>query len=134
VTALARDLGVESWVEVHDPVYGEEKTEALARAAAYLHPSRRDTAPMAVGEAVGAGVPTLVADYPLGRLLAGEGAALMCDRSVRGIADGISRLLSEDGARLGTAGASLALGRLSWDAVARSWLEQVERLLAARPR
>ena len=130
---LARDLGVERWIDIRDPVFGAEKWDALGRAAAYVHPSRRDTAPMAVGEAVGAGVPTLVADYPLGRLLATERAAVLCDRTPRGIADGIARVLSEEGGALGAAGAELASGRLSWDSVARSWLEQVERLLGGTP-
>jgi glycosyltransferase involved in cell wall biosynthesis len=130
----ARGLGVDRWVEVRDPIYGDEKWEALARATAYVHPSRRDTAPMAVGEAVGVGVPTLVADYPLGRLLASEGAAVMCERSPKAIAGGIARLLSDDGAAVGAAGTALATGRLSWDTVARSWLRQVEGLLeASRP-
>jgi glycosyltransferase involved in cell wall biosynthesis len=130
---LARDLGVERWIEIRDPIYGEEKWDALARASAYVHPSRRDTAPMAVGEAVGAGVPTLVTDYPLGRLLASADAAVMCDRTPRGIAEGIARLVSEEGARSSVAGVELAAGRLSWDSVARSWLEQVERLLGGVP-
>jgi glycosyltransferase involved in cell wall biosynthesis len=129
LVGLARDLGIERWVQVRDPIHGQEKWEVLARAAAYVHPSRWDTAPMAVGEAVGAGVPTLVADYPLGRLLATEGAAVMCDRTPNAIAGGIARLLSEDGASVGAAGTALATGRLSWDSVARSWLEQVQRLV-----
>ncbi len=129
---LVRDLGLERWVVIGDPIYGEEKWDAFSRAAAYVHPSRRDTSPMAVGEAVGAGVPTLVADYPLGRLLASEGAAVMCERSPGGIAAGITRVRSEEGAEVARIGSAMANGRLSWDAVARSWLEQVERLMEAR--
>ena len=100
-----------------------------ARPRRRVHPSRWDTAPMAVGEAVGAGVPTLVAEYPLGRLLADEGAAVLCERTPNAIAGGIARLLSEDGASVGAAGSALATGRLSWDSVARSWLEQLQRLV-----
>jgi glycosyltransferase involved in cell wall biosynthesis len=129
---LARDLGLERWVVIGDPIYGEEKWDAFRQAAAYVHPSRRDTSPMAVGEAVGAGVPTLVADYPLGRLLASEGAAVMCERSPGGIAAGITRVRSEKGAEVARIGSAMANGRLSWDAVARSWLEQMRRVMEGR--
>jgi hypothetical protein len=59
---------------------------------------------LVVAEAVGAGVPTLVTDYPWGRLLASKGAAVMCERSPQAIAIGIERLLSEEGARIARAG------------------------------
>ena len=86
---------------------------------------------MVVAEAVGAGVPTLVTDYPLGRLLASKGAAVMCERSPQAIAIGIERLLSEEGARIGRTGRAVAAESLSWDRVARSWREQVEGLMRA---
>ena len=63
---------------------------------------------MVAAEAVGAGVPTLVTDYPLGRLLASKGAAVMCERSPQAIAIGIERLLSEEGARIGRTGRAFA--------------------------
>jgi glycosyltransferase involved in cell wall biosynthesis len=126
---LVRDLGLEHWVKIRDPIYGKEKWETISRAAGYVHPSRWDTSPMAVAEAVGSGVPTLVTDYPLGRLLASKGAAVMCERSPQAIANGIERLLSEEGARIGRTGMTVAAESLSWDRVARSWREQVEGLM-----
>src|SRR4249919_3396392 len=76
-------------------------------------------------DGVGTGVPALVMDYPLGRLLEEEGAALQCERSPEGIARGIGRLLSEEGRKAARRGMDLAKGRLSWDLLASSWLEQV---------
>ena len=128
---LARALDLERWVMIGDPIYGEEKWDTISRAAGCVYPSRWDTSPMAVAEAVGAGVPTLVADYPLGRLLASMGAALMCERSPEGIAKGIERLLSEEGAQVAHTGTAAAREILSWDTVARSWCEQAERLMQA---
>ena len=129
VAKLVGDLGLERWIVVGEPIYGDEKWKAITQAAGCVYPSRRDAWSMAVTEAMGAGVPTLVADYPLGRLLAEEGAALLCDRTPEGVALGIERLLSEEGREAARRGASLATGRLSWDALASSWLEQVSRLL-----
>ena len=67
---------------------------------------------MAVAEAVGASVPTLVSAYPLSRLLASKGAAVMCERSPQAIAIGIERLLSEEGARVGHTGRVFAAENL----------------------
>ena len=128
---LVRALDLRSWVAIEGPIYGDEKSETLSRAAGCVYPSRRDTSSMAVAEAIGAGIPTLVADYPLGRLLASKGAALLCERSPEGIATGIKRLLSEEGASVGDAAASLAAESLSWDAVATSWRGQMEPLMEA---
>jgi glycosyltransferase involved in cell wall biosynthesis len=122
-------LHLRRWVTIGDPVYGEEKWRLIARAAGCVYPSRWDASPMAVSEAVGAGVPTLVADYPLGRLLASEGAALLCERTPDGIAEGIRVLLSGDGARISQGADRVARGRLSWESVAKSWVAQVDRLL-----
>ena len=52
---------------------------------------------MAAAEALSAGVSTLVTDYPLGRLLASKGPAMMCERSPQAIAIGIERLAVREG-------------------------------------
>ena len=132
VEELVHDLGLQRWVAIGDPIYGEEKWDVIRRAAACVFPSRWEASPMAPAEAVGAGVPTLVTDYPLGRLLASKGAALMCERSPHAVANGIERLLSEEGAQIGRAAMAVAAESLSWDKVARSWREQVEDLMRAR--
>jgi glycosyltransferase involved in cell wall biosynthesis len=129
LTQLAGDLELTKWVSIGDAVYGEEKWRLMAQAAGFVYPSRWDASPMAVAEAIGVGIPTLVADYPLGRLLASEGAALLCERSPRRIADGIQGLLSEEAAALSARAEEVARGRLSWGEVATSWITQVDRLL-----
>ncbi len=86
---------------------------------------------MAVAEAVGAGVPTLVTDYPLGRLPASKGAAVMCERSPLRSQSGSSDCSPEEGARIGRTGRVVADKNLSLDRAARSWREQVEGLMRA---
>jgi hypothetical protein len=73
---------------------------------------------MAIAEAVGAGVPTLVTDYPLGRPLASKGAAVMCERSPLRSRSGSSDCSPEEGARIGRTGRVVAAENLSWDRVA----------------
>lgn len=129
---LVRGQGLSRWVTIGEPVYGEDKWRLVAQAAGCVYPSRWDASPMAVAEAIGAGVPTLVADYPLGRYLASEGAALLCERTPAGIAEGIRVLLSSQGAKLSEGAERVARDRLSWEAVADAWLGQVKRLLETR--
>jgi glycosyltransferase involved in cell wall biosynthesis len=129
IATLIHDLSLERWISVGQPIYGPGKWEALVQAAGCVYPSRLDAWPMSVSEAIGAGVPTLVADYPLGRLLADEGAAVLCDRSPEGVARGIERLLSDQGRQVAQRGRALATGRLSWDVLADSWVQQVSRLM-----
>jgi glycosyltransferase involved in cell wall biosynthesis len=132
LSALVRDKGLTKWVTIGDPVYGADKSRLIAGAAACVYPSRWDASPMAVAEAIGAGVPTLVADYPLGRLLASEGAALLCERTPAGIAEGIRVLLSSEGAKFAEHAERVARDRLSWDALASTWADQLRGLLETR--
>ncbi|MGH9890418.1 MAG: glycosyltransferase [bacterium] len=129
VAKLVRDLGLDRWVTVGDPIYGDAKWKVIASAAGYVHPSRRDACPLSVTEAVSAGVPALVGDYPLGRFLASREGAVSAEPSAAGVAVSIERLLSSKGAEVAREGARVVRDHLSWDAVARSWLEQVDRLL-----
>lgn len=128
VVRLVSDLGLEPWVTVGDPVYGEEKWETMARASGCVYPSRWESFGMAVAEAVSIGVPTLVAGYPLGRHLASQGAAVGVSLSPAAVAQGIKMLLSPSGAAVGQRGVEIVREQFSWPSVARSWIEQAEAL------
>ena len=128
---MALELDLLDWVEVGDPIYGEAKWSAIASAAACVYPSRWDACPVAVIESVSLGVPTLVANYPLGRFLVSRGAAVAVELTPQDVARGIEELL-EGGARFGPTGAEVARKELAWPSVARSWLNQVETLLDKR--
>jgi hypothetical protein len=84
-----------------------------------------------VAEAVGAGVQTLVTDYPLGRLLACKGAAVMCEGSPRRLRSGSSDCSPKRGRGSGAPGGVVAAENLSWDRVAGSCREQVHGLIRA---
>jgi glycosyltransferase involved in cell wall biosynthesis len=127
--ALVDALGLGEWVSVAGPVRGGDKDRLLARADAFVHTSRFDSCPTVVAEAALAGVPTLVTPFPLGRLLAAGGGAVLAEPTAADIADGIRRLRRGDSAALGAAGARIA--RLSFSAgeCGAAWLAQVEELV-----
>ena len=83
-----------------------------------------------MAEAISIGTPTLVAGYPMGRFLASRGGAILVDLTPPGVKEGIERLLSDEARELGARGFEVARQELSWDAVAQSWMEQVEKVLA----
>ena len=129
VGELIRELEVERWIRIGDPVYGEEKWELIRRAAGCVYPSRSDACSVAVSEAVALGVPTLVAGYPLGNFLAAHDAAIRVEHDPSSVADGIVLLTSSEGIRVGARGMAVARQSLSWDAVAQSWIAQLEQLM-----
>lgn len=134
VERLLRELDLEASVSVGDPVYGEEKWRLMAQASGFVYPSRWEGSPTAVAEAISIGTPTLVAGYPMGRFLASRGGAILVDLTPPGVKEGIERLLSGEARELGARGSEVARQELSWDAVARSWMDQVEKVLADRKR
>ena len=128
VRTLVDELGLAAWVYVGDAVPAEAKWDLLARARGMVLTSRWEAAPVGLAEAASIGLPALVTDYPMGRWMAGEGAAVLADRDPAGIARGLHELSSSDAAEVGGRARALAESSMSWSAVARSWLEQVRRL------
>jgi glycosyltransferase involved in cell wall biosynthesis len=131
IRRLVSELGVEQWVIVGDPVYGDEKWRLISNARACVYPSRWDACPVAVSEAAAVGVPTLVTRYPLGNFLAARRAAFQVDPDASSIAEAIPRLMSPETDELGRNAAAVARRHLSWDAVATSWLGQLQNLIYA---
>lgn len=131
VRRLVRELGIERWVVIGDPVYGDEKWQLISDASACVYPSRWDACPVAVAEAAAVGVPTLVTRYPLGNFLAARNAAIQVDPDARSIAEAIPRLMSSENVELGRNAAAVARSHLSWDAVAASWLQQLREVIGA---
>jgi hypothetical protein len=72
-------------------------------------------------------VPTIVTPFPLGRLLAKEGAALEVPASPLGIAKALGSLpISDFDPEVGP---RIIRERFSWEASATSWLRQVEEII-----
>ena len=126
-------LGLERWVTVGDPVYGDAKWSFLARASGFVYPSRFDACPTAVGEAAALGLPTLVGPFPLGQLMADRAAAVLCAPTAESVASGLRTLLGPRAASMGQEAARTVYELLRWDLVGRSWLRQVEVLLGHSP-
>ena len=129
VRRMVSRLGLERWVTVGDAVYGEAKRNLLSQARGFVYPSRWDSCPNSVLEAVSIGVPTLVTSYPLGRFLASRGAALLAEPNPAGLAPGLRSLCAAEASEVGRRGSEVAAEELTWDQVARSWLTQVDALL-----
>jgi glycosyltransferase involved in cell wall biosynthesis len=129
VRKLVRELALERWVTIGDPVHGEVKWELLARAAAFAYPSRWEAFGNAVAEAGAVGVPTLVTPYPLGRFLGERGAALVVEPTTEGMAEGLRRVIRPEAAELGRRAREVVREEFVWERVAQSWLAQLEALL-----
>lgn len=130
VVRLVTALGLDRSVLIGDPVYGPTKRRLLQQASAFVYPSRWDACPNAVLEAIAVGVPTMVTPYPLGVYMGDAGGAVLCDASVPGLSRGIEVLKDRDSmVEIARTGARVARERLQWDAVGRSWLTQLERVL-----
>jgi glycosyltransferase involved in cell wall biosynthesis len=130
VAAMIAELGLEPWVVIGDPIHGETKWRTLAAAAGFVYPSRWEGFGNSVAEACSIGLPTLCTPYPLGQFLAARGGALVAEPTASELASGLQKLVDDDAAEIGRKGAKVVREEISWDAVARSWLDQAETLLA----
>lgn len=122
-------LGLQPWVTMGEPVYGDRKWALMARARAFVYPSRWEAFGNSTAEAVAAGVPTLATPYPLGRFLAERGGALVADATPEGLADGLRRLGRPESADVARRGARLMREEMSWDRVAERWLSQARAVI-----
>ncbi|MBD1538837.1 glycosyltransferase [Arthrobacter sp. S13_S34] len=87
VRRLVSLLGLDSDVSVGGPVLGEEKVRFLSEAAGFLFPSRWESQGIALLEALGMGVPSLVSSsIHLADELAGASASIIVDFSDRAAA------------------------------------------------
>jgi glycosyltransferase involved in cell wall biosynthesis len=129
VRRLISAMGLEPWAKLGEPLYGDAKRHVLRAARGFVYPSRWDACPNSVLEAVSLGIPTLATSYPLGCLLADRGAAIVADPTPEQLARGLERLVSPGSEAVGARGAQVAREELSWDRVARTWLDQAEAIL-----
>jgi glycosyltransferase involved in cell wall biosynthesis len=128
VEALIAELGIGDRVTVGEPAHDEAKWRLIAGATGFVYPSRWEGFGNSTAEACALGVPTLVTPYPLGRYLAARDAAILAEATVPGLIDGLQRLVHPDARQVGTNAAAVVRSEFTWDAVARSWLRQVEIL------
>ncbi|MGH2866577.1 MAG: glycosyltransferase [Solirubrobacteraceae bacterium] len=131
VLELARRLEVERWVTVTGPIYGREKLELMARASAFVYPSRWEGFGNSLAEAASVGVPVLVTPYPLARLLASRGAAVLAEPTEAGLAEGLVAVLSPTSAAIGARARQVMVRSFNWSVVTQQWLQGIHQALAA---
>jgi glycosyltransferase involved in cell wall biosynthesis len=129
VLELIRRLSLDRWVTVADPIYGREKLELMARASAFVYPSRWEGFGNSLAEAASVGVPVLVTPYPLGRFLASRGAAVMVEPTAAGLAAGLITVLSPASSAVGARAREVVAQSFSWNVVAHEWLHGINQAL-----
>jgi len=129
VNGWVRRLDLEKWVSVAEPIHGRAKLELMARASAFVYPSRWEGFGNSLAEAASVGVPALVTPYPLGRFLAERGAAVMAAPTASGLAEGLTAVLSPGAAAMGTRAREVVASSFSWDGVARRWFDGIRQVL-----
>jgi glycosyltransferase involved in cell wall biosynthesis len=134
VTRLVVELGLSDDVAVLDPIYGDDKWAFLARAQAFVYPSRWDASPISVVEALSIGLPSLLTSFPLGSFAGSRNAAIVVEPTVGALAEGLRQVVAPGASALGQRAMALIRGELSWSAVATSWIEQISPLLETRGR
>jgi len=82
VERMVESMGLESYVSVGDPVLGQDKVRFLGQSAGFIFPSRWESQGIALLEALGLGVPSVVSDsIHLAKNLNENSAALISDFS-----------------------------------------------------
>lgn len=121
--------GLERWVEIHPPVYGDEKWKTFQRSLGFVYPSRWEGFGNSLAEAAALGLPTLATPYPLARFLEQRGATVVTGAVPEELANGLKVLVDSDAAARGSSGAKVVATEFDWDNVADSWYRQVSALL-----
>jgi glycosyltransferase involved in cell wall biosynthesis len=129
VAAMVRARGLDPWVSVGPSVHGSAKRGLVSSARAFVYPSRGEAFGNSVAVAAALGVPVLTTSYPLGTYLHERSAGVAAAADAHALAAGLERVLSPEAAELGRRARHLVSEELSWEVVARSWMEQVEALL-----
>lgn len=125
VERLVTECGLQEWITIGPPVYEEDKWSLLRRARGFVYPSRWEGFGNSAAEAAAVGVPLLTTRYPLGCYLAERGAGFVADSTVEALAAGLRELCSADAARVAQKAVALMGEEFSWEAVSRSWCEQL---------
>lgn len=128
---LVESLRLSGCVEVGGPVTGREKSDFVARADAYVHPSRWESYGIALLEVMGTGTPAIVSSaIHLAPGLAARDAALLVEPTPDAWALALSRAHSPSMARMGARGREYVTTELDQAAIG----QRFDGLLAALPR
>jgi glycosyltransferase involved in cell wall biosynthesis len=127
---LVESLRLGEHVEVGGPVTGREKSEFVAKAEAFVHPSRWESQGIALLEVMGAGAPTIVSSsIHLAPVLAARGAAMLVEPTADGWAQALRHATDASMARIGARGREYVTTELDRAVTARRF----DELLASLP-
>lgn len=128
VADMVEALGLARWVTLDPPAYGEAKWALLRRARAFVYPSRWEGFGNSLAEAAALGVPSLATPYPLAVHLERAGAATVAAHDAASLGEGLLDLLSQPPPD--RAVSQQIRGELTWEAVARRWIDQTARIVS----
>jgi glycosyltransferase involved in cell wall biosynthesis len=135
VRRTASELGLAQRVSLLGRISPQAIRRELSEAAVFVLPARQENAPMAVSEALAAGVPVISSNVCGMPFMIEEGRTgyLIDPEDPRMLAERLARLLADDGlrARFGQAAREAARQRFHPDSVARKTRAVYEELLAA---
>jgi glycosyltransferase involved in cell wall biosynthesis len=131
LAAVVEEVGMQQWVELRPWLTPEELGDVYSRATALAVPSFAEGFSLPPLEAMMVGLPVLVSDIPVHHEVCGDAAVYVDPHDTRSIADGISRLMSEDGllTTMNVRGHARA-AEFTWAATAERTLESFRRVLA----
>ena len=124
-------------VDLRLPGFRLDAVSLLPAFDVFVHPCPIDNQPLAVFEAMAAGVPVIVADQGGAALMVDDGrTGLRAPATVAGMSGAVSRLLDDPAVadRLAAAGREEVLSRFTTEAMTRQLENLYDRLLAADPR
>lgn len=128
VEKIARASGLGDVVVIGGQIDDREKAEFFRRAVAYVHPSRWESHSLGLVEALAYGIPSVVSVFCViaPELRAAE-AAVIVEPTPVGIAQGISTVMRNQ-QQYSDRAIDFVRTRLSWNAIIRHYLHQIERL------
>jgi glycosyltransferase involved in cell wall biosynthesis len=130
---LAERFGISSQVAFHEAVFGQDRTNLLAAADIFVHPSRWEGVSMSVLAAAAAAKPCVItrAADPLGELERAD-AAIIVEPAVKSIVDGLKRastLDPDDLKAIGGRARQVAEARFTWPSIATQLVQAYRSVL-----
>ena len=134
---LADKLAISRSVRLIGPLYGESRRDAFEAAELFVLPTYGEGHPLALLEALGAGLPALTTTGAYCEFIPACGCGWQTEISADAVREGLLTALSHSGSELskmGRRGKDYVREHLTWDALARLSVELYKWLCGLGPR